>query len=60
MLFILEKQVFGVCFASGGEGDVGEEFVGGHGEGVWVGVVGDGGGGQCEEDGVGGEVDGGD
>ena len=58
MLFILKKQVFGVRFVRvGGEGDVGGEFVGGHGEGVRVGVVGDGGGGEFEEDGVCGEVD---
>lgn len=46
-----------MCFGGAGEGHVGEEFVGCHAEGVGVGVVGDGGGGQLEEDGVAGEVD---
>jgi len=60
VLLVLQKQVFSVCFGRAGEGDVGNEFVGCHGEGVRVGVVGDGGGRQFLEDGVAGEIDVGD
>lgn len=60
MLLVPQKQIFGVCLGRAGERDVTNEFVRCHGEGVRVGVVGDGGGGQFLEDGVGGEIDVGD
>lgn len=47
-----------MCFVRvGGEGNVGNEFIGCHGEGVRVGGVWDGGGIKFLKDGIGGEVD---
>ena len=46
-----------MTFVRVGERDVGVEFFGCHGEGVRVGVVRDGGGGQFLKDGVGREID---